>query len=397
MYKIYENGIDFINDNINILSSDPINLAFFVVDAKLITDFSRNNYIIKVYDDKSFMFLLYMNSFGLMLYGDMKLCSFAVEVLRNHNLQFDKILCEEKLGECFLNEYEKIYGGSHTVSFAFDILKCDEVKECDTKEVVPAKISDCSNIYVLNKKFVQEALGDDLSDYISFSKRYANDYMNYKLIIQNNNIKAMAKRRDVLNISSISNVYTSIDSRGLGYATKIVTALTLDILKSNKIPYLYVDKSNPISNHIYKNIGYKYYSSKSEFKYDCSSIKTIELALGDSKKFIELLKNLSINYIISGYTISLENEKKVKRNSVLIEYDENKVDVVDILDVYFDFIDPHDGNGQYEKRGSYYTCAIFSNDNKAIIHSKSVLRLFEEYGENKVYVPIMNSVVFFNE
>ena len=94
MYKIYENGIDFINDNINILSSDPINLAFFVVDAKLITVFSRNNYIIKVYDDKSFMFLLYMNSFGLMLYGDMKLCPFAVEVLRNHNLQFDKILCE---------------------------------------------------------------------------------------------------------------------------------------------------------------------------------------------------------------------------------------------------------------------------------------------------------------
>ena len=40
----------------------------------------------------------------------------------------------------------------------------------------------------------------------------------------------------------------------------------------------------------------------------------------------------------------------------------------------FDFIDPHDGNGQYEKRGSYYTCAIFSNDNKAIIHFKKVAR-----------------------
>ena len=46
--------------------------------------------------------------------------------------------------------------------------------------------------------------------------------------------------------------------RKKGFSKKIVSFLTNYIVTNHKIAYLFVDKNNPISNHLYQSIGYVY-------------------------------------------------------------------------------------------------------------------------------------------
>ena len=55
--------------------------------------------------------------------------------------------------------------------------------------------------------------------------------------------------------------------RGQGFARQAVTYLTRDIIQRGKTAYLYVDKANPISNHLYQSIGYKYDTPMTEAEY----------------------------------------------------------------------------------------------------------------------------------
>ena len=56
----------------------------------------------------------------------------------------------------------------------------------------------------------------------------------------------------------ISGVYTPPEERGKGYAAANMLALSKAMLeKGNRFVALFVDKKNPISNHVYKKIGYR--------------------------------------------------------------------------------------------------------------------------------------------
>jgi len=56
----------------------------------------------------------------------------------------------------------------------------------------------------------------------------------------------------------VSGVYTPPHERGKGYAAANVLALSKAMLeKGSRFVTLYVDKTNPISNHVYKKIGYR--------------------------------------------------------------------------------------------------------------------------------------------
>jgi len=54
---------------------------------------------------------------------------------------------------------------------------------------------------------------------------------------------------------------------GKSLARKVVTYLTNAILQSGKLAYLYVDKANLISNHLYQSIGYEYVTPQIEIRY----------------------------------------------------------------------------------------------------------------------------------
>ena len=82
----------------------------------------------------------------------------------------------------------------------------------------------------------------------------------YKLVISEDQqpISMVAVVRETENFTIISWVYTPTNSRGKGYATTAVYKLTELMLNTHhKRCALFTDKSNPVSNKIYQNIGYQ--------------------------------------------------------------------------------------------------------------------------------------------
>lgn len=69
----------------------------------------------------------------------------------------------------------------------------------------------------------------------------------------------------------IGHVYTPEEYRGNGYASAITATLSKKALESGKsFCYLYTDLSNPISNNIYKKIGYNYIGEQLLLKFNHS-------------------------------------------------------------------------------------------------------------------------------
>ncbi len=67
----------------------------------------------------------------------------------------------------------------------------------------------------------------------------------------------------------IGPVYTPPEFRGRGYASACVAALSQEMLDAGrKFCTLHTDLSNPTSNHIYQNIGYKPLYDVDEYRFE---------------------------------------------------------------------------------------------------------------------------------
>ena len=72
MLKIYKSGQEFLLDNKDILDNKPIETSFFRFNAHKINTFERYNYCFKLYDEESYLLVLKMEPYNLLLFGDEK-------------------------------------------------------------------------------------------------------------------------------------------------------------------------------------------------------------------------------------------------------------------------------------------------------------------------------------
>lgn len=267
-FRIYESGKEFLNDNQNILVENPIETSFFKINAKNMIDMS-NGFAIKYTENAKFILALRFKHFPMLIYGDNSLIQSLVLNLLKNNLTFDRILAQESTANSFINYYEKVNGGNHQLIHTMDIMKCTQINHnnIDISDVETAKLTDTPEIAELIHFFTLHVHNhaEPISTYIEDVR---NNIQNYALIRADNKIVSMAKKtREDEYICAISNVYTRENYRCRGFSKKIIIYLTKQILDNGKIPYLYVDKTNPISNHLYSSIGYKYISPQMEIKY----------------------------------------------------------------------------------------------------------------------------------
>ena len=111
-----------------------------------------------------------------------------------------------------------------------------------------------------------------------------------------------------------------------------------------------------------------------------------------------------IEKVFSGYTGGKEENptyEQVKRQetghkeAIKIIYDEKIIKYKDILNVYFQTIDPFDFGGQYIDRGSSYTCAIFYQDNKMQEIAIEYITQLEEKYNKKCAVELLEENEFY--
>ena len=111
-----------------------------------------------------------------------------------------------------------------------------------------------------------------------------------------------------------------------------------------------------------------------------------------------------IKNVYSGYSGDKEsnaNYEKVKsqktlhREVIKLEYDENIISYKEILDIYFDTIDPFDDGGQFIDRGNSYTTAIFYHSEEMKKVALDYINKIELQYNKKVAVKILKEMPFY--
>ena len=108
--------------------------------------------------------------------------------------------------------------------------------------------------------------------------------------------------------------------------------------------------------------------------------------------------------VISGYAggnVANPTYEQVKagatghKESVLLEYDSAVINYRQLLDIYFDTVDPFDEGGQFIDRGDNYTCAIFTDDDSERKIATDYIADIERRFNRKVQVKVLGSTVFY--
>jgi len=154
---------------------------------------------------------------------------------------------------------------TRTLHLAMDVMQMDEANDIPVAAGTarPAREEDIPLVYRWSREFaafVEQDPDFQLSD--EQKERYAGRVRKglvWLFEAPDGEIVSIASVARQLNTGcSVSGVYTPPHERGKGYAAANVLALSRAMLeKGNRFVTLYVDKTNPISNHVYKKIGYR--------------------------------------------------------------------------------------------------------------------------------------------
>ncbi|MGN1040997.1 MAG: GNAT family N-acetyltransferase [Candidatus Fimimonas sp.] len=258
MHTIYKTGKQFLDDCGEILQKNLMETSFFVIDAKLMEVCRGNDFIVKVAQDNKILLMLHFGEYPAVLFGDVEPCAEMAKLVVEHGYSFDAINCEPTLGEAFFAEYQKLQGGTHKVKLDMQIMRCAKTEECNTSGVRWATESDAPQIAKLLVAFSKEALGDDLTEQDALQRVLARLDC-YAVIEQDGQIAAVASAGVATEgLARVFNVFTLPKFRNKGFSKKIVTFLTDYLLNKGNEVMLYVDTHNPVSNKLYRSVGYDY-------------------------------------------------------------------------------------------------------------------------------------------
>lgn len=83
------------------------------------------------------------------------------------------------------------------------------------------------------------------------------------------------------------------------------------------------------------------------------------------------------------------------KESIMIVYDQDKISYNELLKVFFENIDPFDGEGQFIDRGSSYQTAVFTDDNEERKYYNLIKDNIETKYNKKIEVPLLKNCVFY--
>lgn len=268
IFKSYNTGQQFIEENKDILEKHPIETRFFKYNAMNMKDMS-NGFAVKVINDDKYVLALQYDIFSMVIYGDDSLLDFLASELVKGQYHFNSILAAENTAKQFINIYEKLAGGTHQILYSMDIMLCKHINEnnIDTSIVENACVDDIQEI-AENLLLFHAEIGQDQFELPRLIDDVKNSIENFVLIRKDNKIVSLAKScQEDDKVCAVSDVFTRKEYRGNGFAKKIMIFISNKILKKGKYPYLFVDKTNALTNHLYSSVGYDYLSPIMEIKY----------------------------------------------------------------------------------------------------------------------------------
>ena len=187
-----------------------------------------------------------------------------IKHLELNKISIPGVLGFKKGSKRFAKAWSKINSISFELVMNERIYKLEDVNEqvLGKREFIKADLTRESIILNWTKLFIEEALPGEISDfndeYVQVIKDRIKNGRYFILMDRNEPVSMVHKAGKTPNGNLINLVYTPPHLRQNGYATEIVANISkLLLAEGNKFCFLFTDLSNPTSNKIYQDVGYK--------------------------------------------------------------------------------------------------------------------------------------------
>lgn len=268
----YNNGLEFLNENEKILIEREAVSQLLLFNAMKNKETAKSSecFFGKVIDDNGEVCFLFNNikSFNCIIYVPKEVTNkeaydiFVCYLIVN-NYEINGVNSNEKTCKEFCDAYrDKLGAVVFKKHLAMDIMELRHLNNISlangsfrvaTKKDIPLilkwVIEFCKETGAIMNSY--EDIRENIKEYVKNGAFYLFDNEARKTV------SMVATTRKLINGTSIAYVYTPSELRGKSYATTIMYYLGKKLLsEGNEFCCLFVDKNNPISNIVYKKIGY---------------------------------------------------------------------------------------------------------------------------------------------
>lgn len=270
--KIYETVQFFLDENQELLLENEAVTQLILNNSFANREKETNKELLfgRVQDEQGNIKLIFANviPYNLLIYNLVNETLVSVKSLADYlikeKIALRGINANKKVCDEFIEYYKYKTGCTFTEYLAMDVM---EITKLNEGIILPkgyfrvANWNDKDLLIDWYIKFTKEALNEEIS-YLDFEDKLCKRIESNNIyIFEDEKNRAMAMIsvvRQLVNGVSVSYVYSSKEARGKGFGLAVVYNLSKEYLdKGNRFCSLFVDKKNPISNAVYKKIGYK--------------------------------------------------------------------------------------------------------------------------------------------
>lgn len=205
------------------------------------------------------------------LCGDRGLvCSELVRSVHKIDPTIPGVVGEKGIADRFTQEWCAAYGSKIKDVMTQRIYRLTELAKVMLSEggMRRAKLEDAELVIAWAAAFRRETAGDDPSPTHGHLYRERIQQGSVYLWEHEVPVSMAVSTRPTRSGISVGGVYTPPEHRNKGYATSCVASLCKELLLDYRFCVLYTDLSNPVSNSIYKRIGFKEHCDSAQYTYD---------------------------------------------------------------------------------------------------------------------------------
>lgn len=187
--------------------------------------------------------------------------SFIIPHLLKEEVPFSEVVSERQQAERFGKVWQELTSGSSEMFMSQGLYRLDSVEDIDMAKghMREATKADQAQLEAWYSAFEAESgLRSSPPEKVTKAVQAMLDREEAVFWEVDGQVVSCAKRaRPTENGITVSFVYTSPDARGRGYARSLVADLSRQLLETKSFCVLYTDLTNPTSNKIYREVGYR--------------------------------------------------------------------------------------------------------------------------------------------
>lgn len=258
MIKVYKSNIEFLNEHEGFLMEDEVRNNLMIGIAKRVEP-DQGYFVMSQIDQDKLLGVIFGKN--MVLAGNTLESPVYIQLVEHmKSVDYPGIIGPREVCEAYNDVYRSVYQEDMSVHMEQRIYSCSETTNC-SNDVGVFRLATLEDIPILKHwgyDFDSMVFGTSSMEGIveSLHNKITNELL-YVLEVEGNIVSMAAKSRPLKTCLTVSYVYTPLEERRKGYASRVVELLTDEVLKEYQYATLYTDLSNPTSNSIYQQIGYK--------------------------------------------------------------------------------------------------------------------------------------------